>query len=175
MRWIVALVVAVALWGGSAKAAVYQLAEHGTAQVIGPGGTSGSTISAFLTFATFEAELPPWDGNLDHGDTASAGGSFGPISVSASKSNNPLFHCSLCGYAMGDLIVGTTYDFTVSAYSASAIGPVSATLLLYLPDGYGLENITGVAAVPEPSTWALMMLGFVGIAGLAYRKRAKTA
>ena len=30
-----------------------------------------------------------------------------------------------------------------------------------------------VAAVPEPSTWAMMLLGFAGIGVLAYRRKSK--
>jgi hypothetical protein len=32
---------------------------------------------------------------------------------------------------------------------------------------------TGVAAVPEPSTWAMMLLGFIGIGAMAYRRSRK--
>jgi hypothetical protein len=34
---------------------------------------------------------------------------------------------------------------------------------------------TGVGAVPEPSTWAMMILGFAGIGFIAYRRKAKPA
>ena len=33
----------------------------------------------------------------------------------------------------------------------------------------------GVAAVPEASTWAMMLLGFAGIGFLAYRRKPKAA
>ena len=33
----------------------------------------------------------------------------------------------------------------------------------------------GVAAVPEPSTWAMMLLGFLGVGFMAYRRRNKDA
>jgi PEP-CTERM motif len=36
-------------------------------------------------------------------------------------------------------------------------------------------TFTFSAAVPEPSTWAMMILGFVGVGLLAYRRRGKTA
>lgn len=38
---------------------------------------------------------------------------------------------------------------------------------------YGFQVGT-VAAVPEPSTWAMMLLGFVGVGLLAYRRRGAT-
>jgi hypothetical protein len=52
----------------------------------------------------------------------------------------------------------------------------------YLANGTGSESIYaklatltvsehGVAAVPEPSTWAMMLLGFAGVGFAAYRKK----
>ena len=39
--------------------------------------------------------------------------------------------------------------------------------------GYG--GTLSVAAVPEPSTWAMMILGFFGVGFMAYRRRNQTA
>jgi hypothetical protein len=49
-------------------------------------------------------------------------------------------------------------------------------------DGYNLQltqasplvsgAIFTIAAVPEPSTWAMMILGFLGVGFMAYRKKA---
>ena len=36
-------------------------------------------------------------------------------------------------------------------------------------------SITEAAAVPEPTTWVMMGLGFAGIGALAYRARRKAA
>jgi hypothetical protein len=36
-------------------------------------------------------------------------------------------------------------------------------------------TITEVAAVPEPSTWAMMILGFVGIGFMGFRRKGKSA
>ncbi len=49
--------------------------------------------------------------------------------------------------------------------------------------GVGIDDFTfntvtsvgGIASVPEPSTWAMMILGFAGVGFLAYRRRNKTA
>jgi hypothetical protein len=35
----------------------------------------------------------------------------------------------------------------------------------------GLQVIAEVAAVPEPSTWAMMILGFCGVGFMAYRRK----
>jgi hypothetical protein len=31
--------------------------------------------------------------------------------------------------------------------------------------------VTEIGAVPEPSTWAMMILGFVGVGFMAYRRK----
>jgi hypothetical protein len=41
-------------------------------------------------------------------------------------------------------------------------------------DGIG-NSLTVNAAVPEPSTWAMMLLGFAGVGFMAYRRKSKPA
>ena len=36
-------------------------------------------------------------------------------------------------------------------------------------------SLTGVSDVPEPSTWAMMLFGFVGLGFMAYRRKSKVA
>jgi hypothetical protein len=48
----------------------------------------------------------------------------------------------------------------------------------YLTSPYQFEAGSGtfaVAAVPEPSTWAMLLLGFAGLSFMAYRRKAKPA
>jgi hypothetical protein len=41
-------------------------------------------------------------------------------------------------------------------------------------DDFTIDNLSfGVSAVPEPSTWAMMILGFAGIGFMAYRRRGQ--
>ncbi len=48
-----------------------------------------------------------------------------------------------------------------------------------IPDGpnaiYVEYGGLGVSAVPEPSTWAMMILGFAGVGFMAYRRRVQVA
>ena len=37
------------------------------------------------------------------------------------------------------------------------------------------DTLTSVAAVPEATTWAMMLLGFAGIGFMAYRRRKAVA
>ena len=51
----------------------------------------------------------------------------------------------------------------------------SATLLLVDANGrFSTFTTDAVAAVPEPSTWAMLMLGFAAIGVLTYRRRPST-
>jgi hypothetical protein len=43
---------------------------------------------------------------------------------------------------------------------------------LYNPGDQGVVSIT---AVPEPATWAMMLLGFVGLGFVSYRRKSKLA
>jgi hypothetical protein len=45
-------------------------------------------------------------------------------------------------------------------------------LQAFLPEGF---SITAAAPVPEPSTWAMLLIGFAGIGFMAYRGKAKLA
>jgi PEP-CTERM motif len=42
-------------------------------------------------------------------------------------------------------------------------------------DNFQFGALTAVAPVPEPSTWAMMLLGFTGIGFMAYRRKSKPA
>jgi len=41
-------------------------------------------------------------------------------------------------------------------------------------EGWGIQNVN-VSAVPEPSTWAMMIFGFAGVGLMAYRRKLKPA
>jgi PEP-CTERM motif len=43
----------------------------------------------------------------------------------------------------------------------------------YNPGGFGFDLAIG-GAVPEPSTWAMMLLGFAGLGYAGYRSSQKT-
>jgi hypothetical protein len=83
---------------------------------------------------------------------------------------------------------------TISVWTASLIGPNSIEFFAPSPSAYlttGQNYFVNVyfdtpaptsfsgsfitAAVPEPSTWAMMILGFAGIGAMAYRRRKSAA
>ena len=63
----------------------------------------------------------------------------------------------------------TTYSFT---FTTSAPGKLSFTDLSGGNNNVGnlLDNVS-VSAVPEPSTWAMMILGFFGLGFIGYRRK----
>jgi hypothetical protein len=67
----------------------------------------------------------------------------------------------------------------VSAGSGNpSVGSGSATTILdpffSVPDGYSIELSPGVGnTVPEPSSWAMMLLGFAGLGFVGYRRTRK--
>jgi hypothetical protein len=92
---------------------------------------------------------------------------------------------SLAGVFTGPSgFLGTT-PFRIGS-SDTLIVPVGATLLYFgLPDASGFNGPSGfyqdnsgsfevtVTAVPEASSWAMIILGFFGVGLMAYRRRAK--
>jgi hypothetical protein len=68
-------------------------------------------------------------------------------------------------------------DWTHVSFTATATS--SSTVLLFGlrqdPAFSGLDDISvnAVAAVPEPATWAMMILGFAGVGFMAYRRSRK--
>ncbi|QND70009.1 PEP-CTERM sorting domain-containing protein [Tardiphaga robiniae] len=85
-----------------------------------------------------------------------------------------------------DLFANTLFDFGplgVSRFKVLGIDeslgldPNNATAFVtqvtFTGDGAFTGTMTAIAAVPEPSTWAMMILGFGGVGFMAYRRRRR--
>ena len=64
--------------------------------------------------------------------------------------------------------------FFLPAMPGGANSYVEDSVITGLEFAFG-PNFTLTAAVPEPSTWVMMLLGFAGIGFMAYRKKSKSA
>jgi len=136
----------------------------------GPGGAVGTEVSLVGSF-TFDSTT-----NAISGSTLSATGPAGGT-------------YDLTGYNFG------TLDYTLLGNTGDIIGitlaPIDGSPTLGI-SGEGLyitatnssyheigvitgEAVLQVAAVPEPSTWAMMILGFFGVGFMAYRRKSKPA
>jgi hypothetical protein len=123
--------------------------------------SSGAVVSANLTtdVGTFNNILPNQHTQSDgeyvldlQGPTANGGGSY---------------------------VLELTLQDAVSLFSGqpTEINSAESILSLRLPNNGGSEDLGAVSgafaisAVPEPSTWAMMLLGFVGLGFVAHRRR----
>jgi hypothetical protein len=71
------------------------------------------------------------------------------------------------GYPWGN-VVGTPNWADASPLGLNTCGGGFCTVDFSVP-------ITSVGGVPEPSTWAMMILGFAGLGSMAYRRKSKPA
>jgi hypothetical protein len=126
----------------------------------------------------------PFTYNFNLTFTAPAGGASQSFALTFTQPTNP----------QGDLITGLIPTFgplnfggiTVDDIHFSLLAPINgstfnaATGTWFNPDnGANVSRLilTGdfTAAVPEPSTWAMMILGFFGVGFIAYRRRGNAA
>jgi hypothetical protein len=75
------------------------------------------------------------------------------------------------GHAVFTSVNGSLFDvISVSVAISNDINSITTTPLVDVSN-----TITSIAAVPEPSTWAMMILGFAGVGLVAYRRKSKPA
>jgi hypothetical protein len=84
---------------------------------------------------------------------------------------------SLQQLLIGDSCIGSSCSVT-TGFNQAAINITFAEAFITTttnPQGFFGSStstiVTQVASVPEPSTWAMMILGFAGIAAMTYRRR----
>jgi hypothetical protein len=126
------------------------------------------------------APLDPWTGSFTVTFDPSVNNDVGmPVD---SFSSNHDFGAFFFVYDSGVLIAGTHCGFGGCELNAgvvsAALGDGSAIYSegTFLFDGSGsLTLASEVTAVPEVSTWAMMILGFLGVGYMACRRRANSA
>jgi hypothetical protein len=105
-------------------------------------------------------------------------GSFGGVSGLASISfgTNLIADLNINGTPLGfTQLIGNGPDL----FTGNPGDPVFTLGSFNLSNPFFGQNdvltISAVAAVPEPSTWAMMVLGFAGVGFMAYRRNARRA
>jgi hypothetical protein len=77
-----------------------------------------------------------------------------------------------------EFLSGSLFDITAGpATDGLASLSVNATTASFDSGGnspvVAYDTVSAVVAVPEPSTWAMLILGFCGIGFMAFRRQAK--
>ena len=136
----------------------------GTTVAIGSGVEFGFQDGSNLDIAEFSATAP----QLTITDVTSAGAGASPFFMA--------FTSNVAGYFNGAAFAANGFGGTISVTG-------NGNILTFAAPGWDLGGATRVsvitftgatAGVPEPATWALMMLGFGGI-GFAMRRKSKAA
>ena len=160
-----------------------------TQQPIFTFSTDGLTFNGGQTMAVWDSSAPNSNGsdNLINGlvegtapviITKTGGGIFDLISLSMAISfydSNPTETVLINGVPI--TITQSLQTFTLNLLGVSSV-TISAANEGEDGNGYWTaDNITfaAIAAVPEPSTWAMMILGFAGVGFMTYRRRNQSA
>jgi hypothetical protein len=154
-------------------------------------GPTGDLNSTFFTSAGGVISGYAGTGNFTPGNDNYGSGVAGFLAGSGSASN--FAYGSLYKIDLGTLAAGTvltiTHDDGASVFQGSTqvgstvAGPTTVVTdvvditttgdtTLYYSRQNGTPSILEVSAVPEPSTWAMMILGFLGIGLVAYRRKS---
>jgi hypothetical protein len=101
-------------------------------------------------------------GDTVHLTTLSGGKPFDLIVGSNPAANN--------GFDQFNPYIDQVANFTLACSGCSVGDTISNVSISFGTEGFSVP--TTVAAIPEPSTWAMMILGFFGLGFVAYRRRA---
>ncbi len=141
--------------GGVTAAPAYSASTFDTDQYLSvPGGGS-----ATLTFAP-TTEVSVYVGSLDTYNTLSFGG-LGAASYTGSALG------SISGAADGNQTAANTNGRFVFTFAK----PVDSATFVSSTNAFEVASVAGV--VPEPASWALMLIGFAGMGG-AFRANRRT-
>ena len=175
------LLAALCLFTTPVKAATYAVPNNGGVYVYGDFAAWGGSIGASFSYqisggqfyntytATNPSNLPGWtEVRIDVNQTGQVW-LFGCNALDA--------HCGQgnrvnTGFGIYDFD-GNGEGFISISTLINTIGatPIEVSLTVSLQPGFTIEFAPRVAAVPEPATWAMMLLGFAGISFMAYRRR----
>jgi hypothetical protein len=102
------------------------------------------------------------------------------LDITGNASLNGTLHINLLGGFtpfQGELftLMTLTGGLETGAFAGITGSDASNWIVLYNGNNVELEFGTAVGGVPEPSTWAMLIIGFAGIGFMAYRRKSKPA
>lgn len=160
---------------------------------------SGWTASGFVSEG-FDFFVDSNPSNAHSGNRSFAGGGIGApgfisqniATVVGNSYNIHLWLANLSGFTDGteiDVLWGGNLVYSATnvagfAYNEIVIDPIATSAITVLSiglrdDAFFLNvddiSVRQTSAVPEPSTWAFMIIGFAGVGFMAYRRKSKPA
>jgi hypothetical protein len=140
-------------------------------------GSSGNWIYDFTVTNNIPNTNPGYDFVYYFGVGVSPSGFFGSAPAGWSSccfiGNNVVFNnlSTPTNLAPGQTLSG--FDFLDTSVTAqTSLGWVAGVGT----SGFSSYPLSGIAsAIPEPATWAMMVLGFAGVGFMAYRRKSKPA
>jgi hypothetical protein len=122
-----------------------------------------------LSFQTFNANnVLLTSATVASGISVFTSGLFGQLTENAIVGFNPATELTTNSFSVVVKDVTGSFDLTGATADFEHIIFTSGT------NSLGVVG-TFAPAVPEPSTWAMMILGFAGISAMTYRRRKQTA
>jgi hypothetical protein len=154
------------LWGGAANALVMAVPNPADFNVIEtPGQYDVFNNSTFWYITGFSATNPAAGGPGATETTTVTG-------WQAFNSGTNLVGTPDAAFAYFNVTTGLTNDIAPGTSNDGFFFsvPEASVFTLFLTDANG-DKTQVVLGVPEPSTWAMMILGFLGVGGMTYRRR----
>ena len=142
--------------------------SHGQSVNLDPAAALGYIFSIGASGPNFASVKLP-DLGLSH-----------PYSLYLWNGSSFVFDTKLAANTLFDFGPGGVSKFEILGIDASlGLDPNNSTAFVtqvaFTGDGPFTGTMTAVSAVPEPSTWAMMILGFCGLGFLAYRRKNQSA
>jgi hypothetical protein len=156
---------------GSVTAGQYSalgVSEHEIDEILGGGGT-GSGIGFLYNRYYGALDLYRYaNGVKSYTNSTNANGVY--FSIDGGKTNIVNFnHDGVGDWSDWGPYGSVPNNLIQDAYATAGVTPES--FAYGIPEDIMLEAIGYNPAVPEPSTWAMMILGFLGVGLLAYRRK----
>ena len=89
--------------------------------------------------------------------------------LTLTTSGGPVVITGLTLAALTPVTFGTTSDYV----EISGLGTITGASFSTTFNSFEVDNLEVATAIPEASTWAMMLLGFAGVGFLSYRNRSR--
>jgi hypothetical protein len=93
--------------------------------------------------------------------------SFDGFTISGPLGDSPIVAAFVDPNSTQPGLSNSTISFAANSVTVNLAGEV------FTATSVGLIDVQFAPPVPEPSTWAMMMLGFAGLAFISYRRKTK--